>query len=245
MKKFIIIITLILIYCITPASTIVMANTHYARATESTFLYKLTTSSTNLTEIILIVEKIYFVEILSENSSNYKVNYNGQIGYVKKNDVELVSNIPNTPFPNNIQIIICSDCNLRSTPTTKSSTNNIITTLHANEKNIQFIGRIFADEVIDFGGTTWYYIKYNNQYGYIYNKYVKSITPIYENKEESVPVNDLSLNNTNPLTDSPSLIIIILLFIPIIIILFILYLPREKLLQHNKKSKHKEIKEKY
>lgn len=213
------------------------AESKYARAVDATNLYKLTSTSNDLTEVICIIEKTYFVQILSDNGNSYKVNYNNQIGFVKKNDVQLVSQTPNTPFPNNIQIIVGSTCNLRSSPTTKSSTNNILTTIYAGETNLTFIGRIFADEAIDFGGTTWYYVKYGEYTGYIYNKYVKSITPIYENIEEISFYKDSPTTNINPLVHTPSLLIIIILLIPTLAIILILYLPRKhKTITINKKT---------
>lgn len=229
MKKFIILlIAIYLSVANIPTSTTSAKDIKFARATEPTNLFKLSTTTNDLNEVICIIEQSYFVEIINDNGDNYKVNYNGQIGFVKKNDVQAVQGIPNTPFPNNIKIIVGSTCNLRSSPTTKSSSNNIITTVYANETNLIFIGRIFADEAIDFGGTTWYLVKYGEYTGYIYNKYIKSITPIYENIEQINLFTEPISTNTNPLVYTPSLIIIILLLLPVIAILLILYLPRKQ-----------------
>ena len=107
----------------------------------------------------------------------------------------------------------------------------LFVTLH----DFVFIGRIFGDESIDFGGTTWYYVNYQGNYGYIYNKYIKSITPIYENTETSNYTSTVNEKIINPITHTPSLLIIVILFIPCLIILLILYLPRKR----NLKIKHK------
>ena len=66
-----------------------------------------------------------------------------------------------TPYPSNIKIVVGFDCNLRSSPTTKTNVSNIISVVNAGETNLQFIGRVFSEEAIDFGGTTWYYVNYN------------------------------------------------------------------------------------
>lgn len=227
MKKIFLIIYVISIFiCNCNIECNVFAQSNYARAIESTNLYRLCDND-SITNIICLVEKSYFVEIISESENYYKVNYNNISGYVKKNEVKKVTTTPSTPFPYNIKIVIANPCNLRSSPTNKSSTNNIITTLQANESNITFIGRIFSEEAIDFGGTTWYYVNYQGSYGYIYNKYVKSITPIYENTENATYYHETFDKITNPITHTPSIIIIIIMFIPCLLILIILYLPRK------------------
>jgi len=228
------ILILICTFCILFSSSYeVYAKTSYARASQAVNLYKY--SENNSTEnIICLVEKSYFVEIISESNDYFRVNYNGISGYVKKNEVKEVNNTPSTPFPYNIKITLESDCNLRTTPTSKSSINNIITTLKAGESNFTFIGRIFGDEAIDFGGTTWYYVNFQGNYGYIYNKYVKSITPIYENTEVVTYKTVNSEKTVNPITHTPSLLIIVILFIPCLFILIILYVPRRR----NKRIKH-------
>lgn len=209
----------------------VFANSKFARVENSTNIY----SSQVSKEIICLAEKSYFVQILNEYEDTYKVSYNGISGYVKKNDVREITSTPLTPYPKNISIIIGSDCNLRSSPTTKSQKNNIISTLKAGETNIEFIGRIYSDEAIDFCGTTWYYVKYLGEYGYVYNKYIKSITPIYENTEKISYTQASNTNIQNPITNIPSMLIIIILSIPLLFILIILYLPKGKI----KKQRHK------
>ena len=153
--------------------TPVLAKNNYARVINLTNLYK-STNGDDLSDIICIVEKTYFVEIISETSNVLKVNYNGICGYVRKNDVKVTLSNPLTPYPSNIKIVVGFDCNLRSSPTTKTNVSNIISVVNAGETNLQFIGRVFSEEAIDFGGTTWYYVNYNGEYGYIYNKYIRN-----------------------------------------------------------------------
>ncbi len=230
-----------LFYALLPSQSrqVLLASTpRYARALSSIELYKLSTDTNDVVDIFCMIEKSYFVEIISENSMDYKVNYNGITGFVKKNDVQLVSNIPNTPFPNNIKITIGNSCNMRLTPSTKTTTNNVITVLPEGTSDIIFLGRIFAEESIDFGGTTWYYVNYNGERGYIYNKYVKAISPIYENTEVSTPYQIEQFQSINPIGNTSSIIIMILLFIPCIAILIILYLPNNKFKIKQPKSKY-------
>lgn len=241
--KLIIFAILIFLNSILPTNKIVYAETSFAQAKKSTHLYK----NTNFLDesILCIVEETYFVEILAEADNLYKVNYNNVTGFVKKNDVLEVLNIPNTPYPYNIQLEIGSDCNLRSSPTTKSKVNNILTTIYKGETNISFIGRIYADEAIDFCGTTWYYVNYNGYTGYIYNKYVKSITPIYKNTENVTFIKNEEIKLTNPIVHTPSLILILIMLIPCILIILILYLPRKFKIKNRRQSKPQKSLDRY
>lgn len=218
----------------------VLAESQYARAEKSTNLYKLTNSQ-ELSDVICLVEKSYFVEIISEFNEYLKVNYNGLTGFVKKDEVISVNEIPTTPFPYNIKIKIGNSCNFRSSPTIKSTTNNIISTINSGETNIEFLGRVFAEEAIDFGGTTWYLVRFNGEIGYIYNKYVEYISPIYENTEHTTPLVPAVNQTVNPFSKTSNIIILILLLIPSIIIIIILYLPRKL----NIKTKKHKVYDKY
>ncbi|MBQ7351602.1 MAG: hypothetical protein IJW59_01875 [Clostridia bacterium] len=196
-----------------------------------TNIYKTISLDNSFENIICLAEESYFVEIIVEYEQCYRVNYNQVTGFVKKADVKEISNTPLTPYPNNIKLTIGNNCNLRSSPTTQSTTTNIVIPIYTNTENIEFIGRIFGEEAIDFGGNTWYLIKHNNQYGYIYNKYVSSISPIYYNTENVSYTQEDIQSIQNPITHTPSIILIIILSIPIAITLFIFFLPQ--------KTKHK------
>jgi hypothetical protein len=219
---------------IKPYNINVFADNSFARADKTTYLYKSTSEDNSIDNIYCIIEKSYFVEIKDSVGDFYSVNYNNASGFVKKNDVEEIIDTPQTPYPNNIKIIIGNNCNLRSSPTTNSTINNVIATIRSEESNITFIGKIFSEEAIDFGGTTWYYVKYNDNYGYIYNKYVKSITPIFENTEKVSYKSKINSNLENPITNTPSLIIVIILFIPCIFVLIIIYYPNKKYIKTKK-----------
>lgn len=230
-------------FSIAPTKTNVFASDYkYARAVNGNVnVYKLSTANDSIDNVLCIVEKTYFVEILSETADDYKVNYNGIIGYVKKNDVVLVSGTPSTPFPVGINLVLGSNCNLRSTPTTKSASSNVISTLSKNESDITFIGRVFAEEVIDFGGNTWYFVICNGEKGYIYNKYIKSVSPIYPNTEEISLYKSSEFTSLNPISEPNCVIIIMLLFIPCVAILIILYYPFKRFTRNTNRTCTKEI----
>lgn len=243
MKIALILIILIFSIFAKPSVSFVSASDYsYARIVDGNVnLYKFTTSDNSIDNILCVIEKTYFVEIISEGSEDYKVNYNGVVGYVKKNDVVPVSGSPTTPYPVNINLVVGSNCNLRKSPTTRSTASNIISTIPKGETNITFIGRVFSEEVIDFGGTTWYYVMYNGEKGYIYNQYLKSASPIYPNTEEVSVFDDTNYDTLSPLSNSGSIAIMVLLFIPCLAILFILYVPLSHKSRSSKQRKEKII----
>lgn len=229
MRKFLIAIVIILIAFSSRTNIISLAeSSRYARVEKSTEIYKNPNDNNDIKNIICLAEQSYFVKIIGDYENYFRVYYNDINGYVKKNDVKEITNTPSTPYPFNIKLTIANNCNLRSSPTTKSNNNNILTTLYANETNFTFIGRVFSEEAIDFGGSTWYYVNYNGTYGYIYNQYISSITPIYSNTDEFTYLTQQEERIKNPITHTPSLIIIILLLLPCIAVLLILYLPTKK-----------------
>lgn len=225
MKKLIIIFVFLIIFQNTNSIIYLSADTKFARIETTTQIYKSTSNSDKLENIYCLAEESYFVEIIGDYEDYFRINYNGINGYVKKIDVKEITNTPYTPYPKNIKIIIENTCNLRSSPTTKADTNNIISVIKSNETELTFIGRTLGEEAIDFGGSTWYYVNYQGNHGYVYNKYVKSITPIYQNNEEFTYKKPSINKIENPITHTPSLLIIILLLIPFIGMLVILYLP--------------------
>ena len=241
MKRLLIIVLLILISYSNSNSLIAKADSSYARIENTTELFKSNSIDTSLENILCLIEETYFVEIIADYDTLYKVSYNGVTGFVKKSAVKKISDTPTTAYPYNIKIVMNSNCNLRATPTTKSQANNVISTIYTNSNDIAFIGRAIGEEAIDFGGNTWYFVCYNGEYGYIYNNYVKSITPIYKNTEQVTYLEEISATSTNPITHTPSILIMIILSIPLILVLIILYLPNNH--KKTKSTKQKIIKE--
>ncbi len=236
----IIVLILIIVSSIFGNSYQVYASERYARIENSSIIYSQADENTP----ICIAEKSYFVQILNDMDDKLKVYYNGISGYIKKNDVKEITSIPNTPYPSNIKLIVGSPCNLRNSPTTKDDSNNIIASLKSGENDIEFVGRIFSDEAIDFGGTTWFLVKYQGKYGYVYNKYLKSTPLIIENTEKISYLSSEPVDIQNPITHTPSLILIIIMAIPLLFILIILYLP-SKQIKKTKKQKPIKIIHKY
>ncbi|MBO7219392.1 MAG: hypothetical protein J6V40_05410, partial [Clostridia bacterium] len=171
----------------------------------------------------------------SIGSNYFKEEYNGITGYIDKTNVHQTHFTPINPYPNTVNIITGNICNLRSTPEIKPL--NAIASIPKNSTTLIYIGRIYGEEAIDFGGNTWYYVKYNNMYGYIYNKYIDSISSIFKNTE-NVPIDDSFINTIKPLNNDELIVIISILSIPFIIVLCVLYFPTKSRGKSN--IKHKE-----
>ena len=208
----------------------------YAKITDyNTYIYKTPSLIDNYQNKICLVEPTYFVKVLSVGSNYFEVEYNGITGFIDKTNVHLSNFTPVTPYPNGISIITGDICNLRSTPEIKPL--NAIVSIPKHTTTLGYIGRIYGEEAMDFGGNTWYYVKYNNQYGYIYNKYIDSISSIFKNTENVTSENNL-IDSIKPLTNSDIIVIVSTLSIPFIIILCVLYFPTKYRVKSH--IKHKE-----
>lgn len=237
MKKiflFSIFIVIALFQFLLPNDIVVNANSiKFARVNSSgCYLYRTATLNPQIGNIWCELENSYFVEIVSDYNDNfYKVNYNSIIGFAYKKNINEVVSVPSNPFPSGINVSINSQsgCYMRSSPISKTTTNNIIKTLDKGTKNILFIGYVHGDESVDLKGNLWYLVKYGTDIGYIYSDYVESKVTIYPNLEEiNLLNNNYSSTLINPLTNTTTLIIVVSIMIPCLIILILLFCPKPK-----------------
>lgn len=228
----------------TQAAAFAASKPSYAQIKNSnTYLYK-SAEQGSTTNKWCLIEKSYFVKILNNyNSEFYKVEYNGINGFVRKDEIVLVNEIPLNPYPQNITFSTTStSCYLRSAPKIKDVTDNTLAVIPSNSTGLKYIGKIIGEEAIDFGGSIWYLTNYNNQLGYVYSGYTTSITPISENIEQVTKFKGNDFSKINPLTNIECLIIIAISLIPCVIILFLLYAPKKSL---NLKAKNNSTKSNY
>lgn len=220
MVKFLLIIMLIS-FVICPTKSAYCETTQYAQILNSgDFLYRYDVYDQSYSNILCLLEKTYYVEVVSQSTDKVRVNYNGVSGYVKPSSIRLVKGTPTTPYPTDIKIMTYDkNCYLRSTP---ERSENTISILPANCTNLTFIGRTVGENVEDFGQNTWYYVDYLNVKGYIYSSYVQSVSSIFPNGESLAYVADAS-GLINPLTNLECIIIVIVLTIPTLLILYIIF----------------------
>lgn len=213
-------------------STVYAKSPTFAQIKNSnTYIYKSAELNESISNKLCLVENSYFVKIINNfNNDFYKVEYNGITGYVKKENLVLVSGTPVNPYPNNIYFNINNtSCYLRSSPKIKDTINNTICIVPAGTKSLRYIGKIIGEEAIDFNGTIWYLTEVNGTTGYVYSAYTNSITTIGENTETISLFTGYDYSKVNPLSNTTCIFVILITIIPFLIILFLIYLPRKKL----------------
>lgn len=206
---------------ITPTKSAYCENTQYAQILNSgDFLYRYDVFDQSHSNVICLLEKTYYVEVISQSTDKVRVNYNGVSGYVKPSSIRLVKGVPTTPYPIDIRIqTYGKNCYLRTTP---ERGENTISILPANCTSLVFIGRTIGENIEDFGQNTWYYVEYLNVKGYIYSSYVQNISSIFPNGENLTYIVDKS-GLLNPLTNLECIIIVIVLTVPTLAILYIIF----------------------
>ena len=218
----------------------------YARIlNNNTYLY----SSSDLTEDnkFFMLEKTYFVKILSMEANCYKVKYFNITGYVDISEVEIVNGIPNKPYPENITFNINSYLNtkIRTTPTMKND-DNIIGYLPNSNCKLNYLATTEGEESIKNMGTKWYYCNcsYDNNsiiYGFVYAPLTENLTKIMPNTETFEEIEEISQTEIpQDITERQNIVLVVLLCMPAIVIVVLLVIPLNK--KNTKKTKKKLVK---
>ena len=228
MKLMVFLITCIV--SIFSSKNICYANSNYycQIVSSGALLYRSDNLDNAYQNVYMEVENTYFARLLYESEYTYKVEYNGVIGYLSKSAVKRISGTPQNPYPNNIKLTVNQNCYLRSTPTQSDYGNEVM--LLSTNTQLDFVGLIHASRLTDFGDNTWYYVKCNNTYGYIFADYLKSRANIYPNTEKLSYVDNFE-QMSNPLSDASVSVIVCLLTLPAVGIIIIMY--------HKPKVNHK------
>lgn len=218
------ILNIILLACIPINST--TCDTTYACVLSNHAYIFSSSDNNNMDNAICLAEYTYYVQILRTIDTHYFVQYGDLCGYIAKDAVQKVKGTPQCPFPTNIYLKTYSNyCNLRSSP--KISTQSNIIASIAPKTELQFVGRIYGEEGVDFHGTTWYYVKYNEISGYIYSAYIDNSVYIPLNCE-SLSANNALNDSISPLSIQSCIILLICMSAPIGVIMFILFRPPKK-----------------
>lgn len=245
MKKFIILIGcfLFIIFSIflvnsTTADQASIKNTSGYACVKSNncYFYRYLLDNPAVNSKYFLIEKTYFVKILEiANDDFYKAEYNGITGYIKKQDIEFVEEVPENPYLSGITFDIYSGSNveLRLEPSTSSGIGSIITTIPKSQKNLNYIGKIAGEESIKGLGNIWYYCSYylsdgSEIYGYIYSPLTNNLSAINESNENLTVVsvnNYIPLNNLLYLNLSTKNLIILVISIPALVVLYLFIKP--------------------
>ena len=234
--------------------------TYFARIENSnTFFYSAPID--NIESKLFILPNTFFVLLTGnandENNLFYSAIYMDKNGYVKKNEVKPVSNIPQKPYANNLSFSVFSTSGLELRETPQNTPFNIITEIPYLEKNLIYYGSLEGDEVIPDMTNEWYYCKYINNnstyFGYLYAGYCYLLPPIPQNAEAVEYINDEIFKQVNlPTTptqdenafvsDDLKIVIIIGACLPFLFIIYLLFKPTKIMVDNgNKKPKKKYI----
>lgn len=194
-------ILLILILIFQPSNINVFAansQSYYARIMfDYVLLYKSPVEDNSIENTYFQLPKTYFVELVDEQGEFYKARYLSTYGYVKKDSVQAVLGIPTNPFLNNISFRVYAPMSeqLFSFPTSSS---NLITNINHLSKNIQYIGSINGEQLIEGRTNVWFYCKYisdKEYFGYVYSDFCDEMMQITNNMEQFEYTSNPSFNS--------------------------------------------------
>ncbi len=216
---------------------------------EQVYLYKTPTDNNSLENIFFEIPKTYFVEILDIENNFYFVRYSSFNGYVKKDSVQAVSETPTMPFLNNINFRVYAQMseNLWSMPTS-SAPSTIITQIPPLTENIEYIGKINGECLIEDRTNIWYFCKFSSNqdyFGYVYSDFCDKMPIIANNTEQLTYINNPTFETyveeikAIPKESKAVGMVVAILSIPAII--FLLMVLRGSKIISKEKVKHKEV----
>lgn len=258
--KFCVLLAVMLIFKTNLPSTLVFASSsNYYKVKNDCILFKTNNlTSDDFSNIYFKIPTTYFVTLLNESDGVAKVKYGNFIGYVNILSLSKVDFIPQNPTLLNVTFNINNDSgtHIRSVPIT-SNTSNILTTIPAGTKNINYIASINAETPPGGSDNTWFYCEYSPENsptsvftGYIYSERCNSLSAIEANLEENIQQEILGPTNIDDnlstedaeimLSPEVRVIFITLICLPIVI-LFIIFCFKAKNKHVNNTKGHDEI----
>ena len=230
--------------------TVYAANeqTYFARILfDQVYLYRSAVDDNSMDNIYFELPKTYFVILTGKQGNFYQVTYQNISGFVKKDSVQTVLGSPTNPFLNNITFRVYAELSEKLYSQPKSSS-SLITEIPPLTKNIQYIGKIDGECLIDGRTNVWYYCKYSStqdHYGYVYSDFCDEMPNIPNNIEEFTYVNNPSFEieneqiNAIPKDSNVVGVIVGILSVPCLIFVFILM--KGTRLVPSEKTKRKEV----
>lgn len=222
--------------------------TYYARVLfEQVYLYKTPTDNNHYSNILFELPKTYFVELLSKDGNFYEARYLNYVGYVKKDSVQAVSSTPINPFLNNVKFRVYAELSqsLWSSPSTEISSSSLITQIPHLTSNIEYIGKIYGESLIEGRTNIWYYCKYSSTkdyYGYVYSDFCDEMPVIANNTENIDYINNPTFEvyveptKTIPIDNNYVGIIVGILTVPALVFAFMV-IKGSKIINHERPHK--------
>lgn len=205
---------------------------YYAQVTNAnTYLYSFAQMSTDDNALFELPQSYFVLLISNYNDDFYKAQYRDLVGFVLKDEVSPVAETPESPYLTNITFRIYSSDgkSVYSAPTSKNST---VSTTAELLSSINYYGTISGEELVDGRGTTWFYCKANEKFGYVYAGYCDKLSAIQQNTESvtliSNPFEDDDnsyLYNLVEMTSGVKLLVLFLLIVPALVLVYLLFKP--------------------
>lgn len=228
----------------------------YARVvTSNVYLYKTTNPISS--NIYFEIPNTYFVLLIADfNDLFYKAQYRDVVGYVLKTDVVPVAETPENPYLEDYSVYVFSSDGLNIMSTPNESAYLVTTT--SLYTPLSFYGEKSGFEKTQGRGDTWYFIKVNDTFGYVYAGLCEDSNERTLNLEITTPIENPFLDNDNSylynlvnLTPGLTILLVILVSIPSLILLFLMFRPilPEKYLKskrpivHRRERKSKTLKQ--
>lgn len=191
---------------------------------------------------IFEIPRTYYVELIENKVDGYyKAKYLDIEGYVNANEIQCVSEVPLTPYLNNINFRIFGEqsSELRSEPSRTKGLSTLICELPLYETNFIYYGTIEGEEVVSERSNIWYYASYskNNvvKSGYIYSGLCDKLATITYNELSMFPIDShvWEIVEEKPPIITPSfeppttnqLIIILAITLPMLILIIAIFKP--------------------
>ena len=220
----------------TPETNFASAETqknYYAKITsKGCFFY----DQPNENSLLFEIPETYFV-LLTENANEefYCAKYGNCIGYVRKNDVVPMKDVPTNPYATDFTFRVTSMSGLSLMNEATFESDELIS-LNFLEEDINFYGNLQGQEFFPNSTDIWYYCSYtkNNRtyYGYLFSYYCDFQQSIPKNNEyfeeitSSLVFKEIPAISSN--SDTITAIIILAVIISILLCCYFFITPKKK-----------------
>lgn len=226
---------------------------YYARIMQDeTYLYLSPIAADDYSNVLFTLPRTYFVQLLDDAGNDFfKVKYKQFYGYVKKDKVQTVATVPQTPFLEELNFRVYAELSrdMRTAPTTKTEKSTQVSYIPNLSRNLTYYGSIKGDQLIDGRTNVWYYCKYSadkDYYGYVYSDFCDELVNPFPNNSEEVEYTlapDFTPKQPEqtalPIENKTTSIVIAILSIPAC--LFVYLIMRSSKIATSKRSKQKEV----
>lgn len=212
----------------------------YAKAKENCYLFKTSdVSSLNVSNVYFLIPETYFVTILFEmNSSVYKVEYKGKIGYVSTDTIVVATFVPIVSTLDDVFVDISSSVGtqLRSSPFAENLS-NVIVNIAPGTKNLEYVSFIESTKPIGGNSKIWYYVLYYPENdptayyeGYVYSEKTTNLTSFSDNLENNPEIKNEKSEPHVSGENNFKIVLLVLILLPAVLVFVIVAFRSRKMI---------------